>query len=91
MKEIDCIENPNLKLANPLVQLSRSESLFRRLLHHYGFNITIDASVVFINSEFTLYQTPLNQPLIFPTQLNRYIKRFNTTSSKINKKTHNAS
>ena len=79
-------KKPKSEISNPLVQLSRSESLFRRLLHHYGFNITIDASVVFINSEFTLYQTPLNQPLIFPTQLNRYLKRINTTSSKINKR-----
>jgi Nuclease-related domain len=79
-------KNPKSEISNPLVQLSRSESLFRRLLHHYGFDITIDASVVFINSEFTLYQTPLNKPLIFPTQLNRYIKKLNTTSLKFNKK-----
>ena len=75
-------KKPKSEISNPLIQLSRSESLFRRLLHHYGFNIAIDASVVFINSEFTLYQTPLNQPLIFPTQLNRYFKKINTTSSK---------
>lgn len=79
-------KKPNFEISNPLIQLSRNESLFRRLLHHYGFDITIDASVVFINSEFTLYQTPLNQPLIFPTQLNRYLKRLNKTSSKLNKR-----
>lgn len=72
------------EISNPLIQLNRGESLFRRLLHYHGFNIEIDASVVFINPEFTLYQTPLNKPFILPTQLNRYLKRLNTISSKLN-------
>jgi hypothetical protein len=62
------------EINNPLNQLNRSESLFRQLLQSLGFNIPILASVVFINPEFTLYQTPLNKPFIFPTQVNRYLK-----------------
>ncbi|RUQ27456.1 NERD domain-containing protein [Peribacillus cavernae] len=74
------------EINNPLNQLSRSESLLRQLLHNFGFKIPINSSVVFINPEFTLYQAPLNKPFIFPTQVNRYLKNLNTTSSKLDRK-----
>jgi hypothetical protein len=77
---------PNNEISNPLTQLDRSESLLRRLLQSLGFSISIDASVVFINPEFTLYQTPLNKPFIFPTQINRFLKKMNVTPSKLTRK-----
>ncbi|PLT29566.1 nuclease-related domain-containing protein [Peribacillus deserti] len=77
---------PNVEINNPLNQLNRSESLLRQLLHNLGFNIPITASVVFINPEFTLYQTPLNKPFIFPTQVNRYFKKLNAISNKLDGK-----
>lgn len=77
-------KKPKSEIINPLHQLSRSESLLRQLLHNIGFNLPIDASIIFINPEFTLYQTPLNKPFIFPTQINRYLNKLNTTPSKLN-------
>lgn len=79
-------KKPKLEINNPLNQLIRSESLLRQLLHNLGFKIPIDASVVFINPEFTLYQSPLNKPFIFPTQVNRYLNNLNMTPSKLNGK-----
>ena len=79
-------KKPKSEITNPLNQLNRSESLLRQLLQNLGYNIPITASVVFINPEFTLYQTPLNKPFIFPTQINRYLKNLNTIPSKLNKK-----
>jgi hypothetical protein len=79
-------KKPNSEIINPLTQLSRTESLLRRLLHNLGYTIPIEASVVFINPEFTLYQSPLNKPFIFPTQINRYLKQLNTIPSKLNEK-----
>lgn len=79
-------KKPKSEIINPLNQLSRSESLLRQLLQSLGYTITIYASVVFINPEFTLYQTPLNKPFIFPTQVNRYLKKLNTIPSKLNKR-----
>ena len=76
-------KKPKTEMNNPLNQLSRSESLLRQLFQSLGFNIPIDASVVFINPEFTLYQTPLNKPFIFPTQVNRYLKNVNKIPSKV--------
>lgn len=79
-------KKPKSEMNNPLTQISRSESLLRQLLQNLGFNYPIDASVVFINPEFTLYQAPLNKPLIFPTQVTRYLKKLNTVPSKLNGK-----
>lgn len=77
---------PKSEINNPLNQLRRSESLLRQLLHNLGFNISIDASVIFINPQFTLYQSPLNKPFIFPAQINRYFKKLNKIPSKLNEK-----
>lgn len=70
------------EILNPHHQLSRGESLLRQLLTNLGFNLPIQAAVVFVNPEFTLYQAPLNTPFIFPTQIQSHLKKFNTTSSK---------
>lgn len=74
------------EIINPLHQLSRTNYLLRQLLLNLGFNPQIDASVVFINPNFTLYQAPLNKPFIFPTQLDQYWDKLNTKPSKLNRK-----
>ncbi|ALC80636.1 MULTISPECIES: nuclease-related domain-containing protein [Bacillus] len=74
------------EIINPLIQLSRSEALLRQLLQNLEFNLRVDASVVFINPKFTLYQTPLDNPFIFPTQVKRYLQKLNTTPTKLNGK-----
>jgi hypothetical protein len=77
-------KKPKSEISNPLTQLSRSESLLRQLLQSLGFKISFNSSVVFINPEFTLYQAPLNKPLIFPTQVNSYLKKLDKIPSKLN-------
>lgn len=77
-------KNPKSEITNPLNQLNRSESLLRQLFQNLSYNFPIIASVVFINPEFTLYQTPLNKPFIFPTQITRYLKNLDTIPSKLN-------
>ncbi|GAB3059916.1 nuclease-related domain-containing protein [Virgibacillus ainsalahensis] len=79
-------KKPRFEVINPLHQLSRSESLLRQLLLSLDFNPQIDASVVFINPNFTLYQAPLDKPIIFPTQINRYIENLNSTPLKLTEK-----
>ncbi|MCM2535789.1 NERD domain-containing protein [Neobacillus pocheonensis] len=74
------------EIKNPLDQLKRSKSLLRQLIQNLGYNLPIEAYVVFINPEFTLYQAPQDQPFIFPTQLNRFMKKLDMTPSKLNRK-----
>ncbi len=74
------------EINNPLNQLNRCESLLRQLLQSLGFHSSINASVVFINPEFTLYQSPLNKPFIFPTQIQRFLHNLDKSPSKLNVK-----
>ncbi|MGY3717735.1 NERD domain-containing protein [Sutcliffiella cohnii] len=76
-------KKPKLEVINPLDQLSRSETLLRQLIQSLGHKLPIVASVVFINPNFTLYQAPLNKPIIFPTQIKNYFSNLNTISSKL--------
>ncbi|SHS90229.1 Nuclease-related domain [Mycobacteroides abscessus subsp. abscessus] len=69
---------------NPVIQLKRSSTLFRQLLQFLKLNYLIESSVIFINPEFTLYQAPMDQPLILPTQVDRFLKDLNRTPSKLN-------
>ncbi|WLD95023.1 nuclease-related domain-containing protein [Alkalihalobacillus sp. AL-G] len=68
---------------DPLLQLDRGESLFRSLLQELGVNLPIEGHVIFVNPEFHLYQAPLNQSIIFPTQINRFIHKLNQTPSNL--------
>lgn len=71
---------------NPIDQLKRSATLFRQLLQKLEMNYHVEASVIFINPEFTLYQAPMELPIVLPTQVNRFIKDLNNTPSKLNNK-----
>ncbi|WP_456272905.1 nuclease-related domain-containing protein [Bacillus sp. AK031] len=60
---------------NPLNQLQRSATLLRQLLQFLKEDYIVEAYVIFINPEFTLYQAPINQSIIFPTQLNQFLNK----------------
>ncbi|MEH7083572.1 nuclease-related domain-containing protein [Neobacillus drentensis] len=79
-------KKPKIEYINPLLQLNRSDSLLRQLLQNIGYNFPIEAQVVFINPEFTLYQAPLDSPIIFPTQINSYMRKFDLNPYKLNGK-----
>lgn len=71
---------------NPLDQLKRCHFLFRQLIQSLGNTLSIEATVVFVNPEFTLYLAPKNLPFILPTQLNRFLKKLNSKPSTLNNK-----
>ncbi|HLS09369.1 nuclease-related domain-containing protein [Lentibacillus sp.] len=77
---------PQYEIVNPLHQLGRSESLLRQLLLKDKVNLPIEAFVIFINPEFTLYQAPLDKSIIFPTQIKKYLSQLNSTLSTLNEK-----
>lgn len=79
-------KNNKSEINNPLLQVKRCESLFRQLILSLGFDMPVSASVVFVNPEFTLYQAPLSAPLIFPSQLKRYMKDLNAIYAKLSGK-----
>lgn len=71
---------------NPVDQLKRSATLFRQLLQTLKLNHLVEASVVFINPEFTLYHASKDQPIILPTQVNRFLKELIRTPSTLNER-----
>ena len=71
------------EIKNSLDQLNRSTSLLRQLLQKFGYNITIDAYVVFINPEFFLYQAPTDKPIIYPAQLPHLMRKLSNEPSKL--------
>ncbi len=54
------------------------------MLTSLGYNYEIEAYVVFINPEFTLYNAPSNLPIILPTQVNRFLKKLDSKPSRLN-------
>jgi hypothetical protein len=72
------------EINNPLLQLNRAKSLFRQLLQGQGFNLQVEAYVIFINPEFTLFQAPTDIPFVLPSQLNRFMKRLDAKPSTLN-------
>lgn len=79
-------KKPKHEVTNPLLQLSRSETLLNQLLRNHRCQLPIDASVVFINPTFTLYQAPLNLQALLPTQIPNYMRTLDANPSKINEK-----
>lgn len=71
---------------NPLHQLERCETLLEKLLHELGYHFTIDSYLIFNNPEFHLYIPSIQPAIIFPTQLNRFLKKLNSKPVKLNKK-----
>ncbi|WP_342430813.1 nuclease-related domain-containing protein [Neobacillus sp. FSL H8-0543] len=71
------------EIKDPLLQLERCESLLRQFLQKTGNTFPLESNVIYVNSEFTLYQAPLNKPIIFPTQLNAFMKKLDKSPPKL--------
>lgn len=80
---------PEKEIRNPMLQLQRSVFLLRQILQQIGANFQVEARLIFVHPEFTLYQAPYDNSFVFPTQLNQYIQKLNKTPSKLTDKHHN--
>jgi|SRR5690625_1629796 len=69
------------EIRSPLHQLERSELLMQQLIQRNGYHFSIKSYIVFVNESFTLYEASLQMPIIFPTQLNRFIEKLNRIPS----------
>lgn len=76
------------EVKNPLDQLKRIKFLFRQLLQNLGYRYYVEGYVVFINPEFTLYQTPKDEPIIYLSQLPRFMKKLNELPCQLTKQDH---
>lgn len=68
-------KTPKIEIKNPYEQLKRTESMLRKLLYENKINIRIEPHLVFVNPDFHLFHAPMNLPIIFPNQLNRFMNQ----------------
>lgn len=73
------------EVMSPLIQINRSQTLLRQLVEQLGFNVSVNAFVVFVNQQFTLYQAPPQEELLLPTLLNEHFARINGISARLTK------
>ena len=74
---------------NPLDQLKHIKFSLSQLLHNLGYNIPIEGTIVFINPEFTMYEAPLIKPIVYHSQLIRFMKKLEMMPSKLNSRQKN--
>src|SRR5699024_12304921 len=61
------------EIKNPLHQLHRGHILLKEFLLHYRINIPVESLLVFIHAAFHLYQSRMQDHIIFYSQLPNFI------------------
>ncbi|MFB1051029.1 nuclease-related domain-containing protein [Paraliobacillus sp. JSM ZJ581] len=67
----------NKEIENPILQRTRATSLFRMFLQSKGIHLPLKSYIVFIHPQCTIYQTPLNQQIIFHSNLYSFLTKLN--------------
>ncbi|WP_421384145.1 NERD domain-containing protein [Bacillus salacetis] len=73
------IDGTNTK--NPILQLKRNEPVLRGIMENLGYTIPIQSIAIFVNPRFHLYNAPIDLPIIYPNQLERFIAKIRKSSS----------
>lgn len=86
--EGDVLINHSTKneIINPSIQLKRSRTLFRQLLKQLNCHLPVEAYVVYINSNFTLYQAPVNESNLFLSQITKHVTQLDSQSYRLTDK-----
>ena len=77
------ISSSGAEIKSPMLQVRRSESMLRQLFQSLRLNLPIEYYLVFVHPEFMLYGAPSDQKIIFPPQINRFIKTLNQKDSSL--------
>ncbi|MGF2618095.1 NERD domain-containing protein [Rossellomorea vietnamensis] len=83
IKENKWFSPNNIIVKNPLLQVQRTDALLTQLLRDKGFRHTVESHLIFVNPEFHLYDIPSSLPIVYPTQLNRFMEKLNNEPVKI--------
>lgn len=62
---------------NPFHQVSRAESVLRKVFQQSGIQMSVDSYVVFVNPGFYLYNAGRDLPAVFHPQLPRFLAELN--------------
>jgi hypothetical protein len=73
-------------ISNPLHQIKRAETLLKQYFQKNGFYFQLDPYLIFINPGFLLYGAPQNKSIIFPSQVNHFMKNLDSKPSNLSAK-----
>ncbi|AEB30169.1 conserved hypothetical protein [Carnobacterium sp. 17-4] len=74
------------EIVNPLNKLDETSIKMRQLLSKWNVNQKLDSTLIFVNPTFTLYNTPIDSPIIFPTQIREHFSQMNKSALPLSKK-----
>lgn len=74
------------EIAEPAGQVIRARASISNIVRALGYDFQVNEYVVFINPEFHLYNSPLDKPFLFVSQLPGHVKSLNTHSFATGKK-----
>lgn len=80
--------NTKKEIRNPLHQLTRSDLLLREFLSEHHSHFHLKSYIIFINPGFQLYQAPLKTPIVFPSQLERFIRSLQNIPLQLDSRHH---
>lgn len=75
------------EIFNPINQLKRTEFLFKKLLDELKITCKLRPLVLFVNHNFMLYDVPVGAPIVFPSQINRFLQKINANVEPITSQT----
>lgn len=76
------------EIVNPLNKLDETSIKMRQLLNKWNINLQLDPVLIFVNSAFTLYNAPIDSPIIFPTQIREHFSKMNRSALLLSEKHH---
>lgn len=77
-----------LSLENPTLQVQKTQGRLELLLESLGCQMSVEAFVVFINPEFTLFGAPNNAGYILPSQIPEFFRTLQKQLTKPNAEQH---
>ena len=71
------IANNKKQIRSPIEQMNNGKRMLAELFNEEGIRMKIDGYVVFINSQFLLYNAPFMSEIVFPNRLKNFVNDLN--------------
>lgn len=77
------------EIYNPMTQIERTEFLFKRLLRDMRVEMPVRSFILFVNHRFMLYGANPQLPMIFPSQVERFLQKTEENANPLNQRIQN--
>jgi hypothetical protein len=74
------------EVKDPIIQMERSDPLYRQLLKDIGCNLPLKSFLVYVNPHYHLYHAPLNFSIYYPGQIQRLMDSLDVIPSNLTEK-----